>query len=339
MGNHSIDRDPGSLLRYRDSIYAWDLLICAVAHFDFFTYLSRGPKTFSEICEAMLIKPRPADVLTSLLVSMELIEMRGGKYALTELSAMHLVSDTPESLVPYYRSIQNRPQCLEFCDILRTGIPAGWSSKKEGKDWVESMKNPVFADSFTTAMDSRGAFLARKLADIFRLENHTALLDVAGGSGVYACSVAHRNSQLSATVLEIPPVNHAAARSIESKGMLSKVNVIAGDMFEGLPSGYDVHLFANVFHDWDTDCIRKLSEHSFGSLDPGGLIAVFDAHLNEKKNGPLAVAEYSCLLMHSTEGKCYSTKEIDDMLTSVGFKNIEVTDIAADRTLITGEKK
>jgi acetylserotonin N-methyltransferase len=298
MENHSIDRNPSGLLRYRDSIYAWDLFICAVVHFDFFTYLSKGSKTFSEICEAMRIKPRPADVLISLLVSMELIEMRGNKYALAEPSATYLVSDTPESLVPYYRSIQNRPQCLEFRDTLRTGMPAGWSSsKKEGKDWIESMKNPVFADSFTAAMDSRGAFLARKLADIFRLKNRTALLDVAGGSGVYACSLAHRNSRLSATVLEIPPVNHAAARSIESKGMLSRVNVIAGNMFEGLTPGYDVHLFANVFHDWDTGCIRKLSEHSFRSLDSGGLIAVFDAHLNEKKDGPLTVAEYSCLLM------------------------------------------
>jgi len=188
-------------------------------------------------------------------------------------------------------------------------------------------------------MDSRGAFLARRLANILQLKNHTTLLDVAGGSGVYACSIAHRNSRLSATVLEIQPVNHAAARSIESKGMSSKVNVIAGNMFEGLPSGYGVHLFANVFHDWDIDCVIDLSAHSFKSLDPGGLIAVFDSHLNDEKNSPLTVAEYSCLLMHSTKGKCYSTKEIGDILMSVGIRNIGVTDIAANRTLITGDKK
>ena len=31
--------DPSKLLRLRDSIYASDLLICAVAHLDFFTCL------------------------------------------------------------------------------------------------------------------------------------------------------------------------------------------------------------------------------------------------------------------------------------------------------------
>ena len=84
--------------------------------------------------------------------------------------------------------------------------------------------------------------------------------------------------------------------------------------------------------------MKKLSANSFKNLLPGGLIAVFDAHLNQFKNGPLLVAEYSCLLMHSTEGKCYSTAEIGDILTSTGFGQIEVTDVAADRTLITGKK-
>ena len=129
-----------------------------------------------------------------------------------------------------------------------------------------------------------------------------------------------------------------ARRSVESKGMSSRVNVIAGNMFDGLPKGYNVHLFANAFHDWDTDSVTHLAANSFRSLESGGLIAVFDAHLNETKNGPLAVAEYSCLLMHSTEGRCYSTKEIGDILASVGFLQIEVMDVAADRTLITGKR-
>jgi len=155
---------------------------------------------------------------------------------------------------------------------------------------------------------------------------------------VYACSIA-RLHRISTTVFEIPPIDEVARRSIGSKGMSDIVNVIAGNMFEDLPRGYDVHLFANTFHDWDYDSVGKLAAHSFDSLAPGGLIAVFDAHLNEFKNGPLAVAEYSCLLMHSTEGRCYSTSEITDILTLARFAHIEVVDVAADRTLITGKKR
>ncbi|MBN1842599.1 MAG: methyltransferase, partial [Deltaproteobacteria bacterium] len=243
-----------------------------------------------------------------------------------------------ESRADLTPSLKNRPQCVEFQEVLKTGKPAGWSSKKEGKDWMKSMQDPKFADFFTAAMDSRGAFLAHRLAERFDLSRHDALLDIAGGSGIYACSIARVNSHLAATVLEIPPVDLAATRSIASKGMSSRVNVIAGNMFDGLPIGYDIHLFANAFHDWDMDSVQKLSTNSFRSLPREGMIAVFDAHLNQFKNGPLSVAEYSCLLMHSTEGKCYSTREIGNILTSAGFNQIEVTDVAADRTLITGKK-
>jgi SAM-dependent methyltransferase len=338
MKDPTIENDPSRLFRYRDSIYASDLLVCAIAFFDFFTFLNEGPRTFDEICDKMRIQPRPADVLLSLLLSMELIETHDNRYALTDLSATYLVSDKPGSIVPYYCSLKNRPQCVEFREVLKTGKPAGWSSKKEGKDWMKSMQDQEFADSFTAAMDSRGVFLAKRLSERFNLSQHTALLDIAGGSGIYACSIARVNRHLAATVLEIPPVDLAATRSIESKGMSSRVNVVAGNMFEELPTGYDIHLFANAFHDWDIDSLEKLSANSFRNLSPGGIIAVFDAHLNQFKKGPLSVAEYSCLLMHSTEGKCYSTKEIGDILTSAGFGQVEVTDVAADRSLITGKK-
>lgn len=339
MKSSPIENDPSRLLRYRDSIYASDLLVCAISFFDFFTILNERPRTFDEICDEMKIHPRPADVLLSLLLSMDLVGKHDHGFSLTDLSAKYLVSDSPDSLVPYYASLKNRPQCLEFRDILQSGKPAGWSSKKEGKDWMKSMEDREFADSFTDAMDSRGSFLARRLAEGFDLREHVALLDIAGGSGIYACSIARMNSHLTATVLEIPPVDLAATRSIESKGMSSRVNVVAGNMFEKLPTSYDIHLFANAFHDWDIDSVVKLSSNSFKSLSPGGVIAVFDAHLNQSKKGPLSIAEYSCLLMHSTEGKCYSTKEIGDILTSTGFTQIKVGNIAADRSLITGKKE
>ncbi len=337
MTKDSQNTDPSRLLRYRDSIYASDLLVCAVACLDFFTFLSEGSKTFDEICDKMKIQPRPVDVLVSLLLSMELIEANAHRYGLAELSAKYLVSDSPDSLVPYYNSLKNRPQCLEFHDVLKTGRPAGWSSKDKGNSWTKSMQNQEFADTFTAAMDSRGAFLARKLAETIDVSQHNALLDIAGGSGIYACSIANRNSHLAAAVLEIPPVDLAAKRSIESKGLSAKVNVVAGNMFDEIPTGYDVHLFANAFHDWDINSLKILADNSFESLSTGGFIAVFDAHLNQFKTGPLSVAEYSCLLMHSTEGKCYSTKEIGDILMSAGFGQVEVTDVAAERTLITGK--
>ena len=172
----------------------------------------------------------------------------------------------------------------------------------------------------------------------FDLGKKLSLLDVAGGSGVYACAISRRYRHLNAAVLEIPSVDRAAQRSIASKGMSARVNVVVGDMYKDIPKEYDGHIFSHVFHDRDIDSVRKLAENTFSSLAPGGSIVVCDAHLNEDKSGPLAVAEYSCLLMYSTEGRCYSTKEIDEILQEVGFIGIAVTEVAAERTMIIGNK-
>jgi 3-hydroxy-5-methyl-1-naphthoate 3-O-methyltransferase len=49
----------------------------------------------------------------------------------------------------------------------------------------------------------------------------------------------------------------------------------------------------------------------------------------------LPVAEYSALLMHSTQGKCYSVREYAEMLSDVGFEPGAYRDTAADRGFLT----
>jgi hypothetical protein len=51
---NSPPNDPSSLLRYRDSIYATDLLVCAIANLDFFTFLRDTPWIFEEIGEILI---------------------------------------------------------------------------------------------------------------------------------------------------------------------------------------------------------------------------------------------------------------------------------------------
>ena len=55
-----------------------------------------------------------------------------------------------------------------------------------------------------------------------------------------------------------------------------------------------------------------------------------DAHLNDEKTGPLAVAAYSALLMHSTEGRCYAASEMEQLLVKAGFEHVRIAPTAAD---------
>ena len=331
--------DPVDIYRVRDGIYAADMLLAAIVHLDFFTWLAANPATREDICRGLDITARPADVMLTLFAAMGLVEEQQQVVHLTATAREHLVKGSPWFLGPYYESLRNRPVALDLLKVLRTGKPANWSSQQDAQDWHKAMETESFAAQFTAAMDCRGVYLAQAVAKALDLSGRRRLLDIAGGSGIYACSLVAHHPHLSATVFEKPPVDGIAARAIADRGYSETVGVAAGDMLaDPLPADADVHLYSNVLHDWDEPVVRRLLARSFAALQPGGVIVIHDAFLNAARNGPLHVAEYSVLLMHSTEGRCYSTAEMAEYLTEAGFRDAVHRDTAAARGIMTAIK-
>ena len=90
-----------------------------------------------------------------------------------------------------------------------------------------------------------------------------------------------------------------------------------------LPRGHDLHLYSNVLHDWDIPIVRELLARSFEALPSGGRLLIHDAFLNRDKSGPLHVAEYSVMLMHATQGRCYGVGEMENWLQETGFTDCQ----------------
>lgn len=331
--------DPTPVYRYRDGLYAADLLTCALVYLDLFTWLDDHPAGKSEICEKFSITERPSDVMLTLFTAMGLVRREGDRFHLTELAREHLVRTSPWFLGPYYASLKDRPVCKDFLQVLRTDKTANWGSFKSEKDWARAMEEPAFAESFTAAMDCRGVYLGQALAKTLDCSGSQRLLDIAGGSGIYSCSLAAHYPQLSAAVFEKTPVHNVAAAAIAKRGFSQRVHVIEGDMFAvPLPEGFDLHLISNVLHDWNETVVRSLLKKSFAALNPGGTLVIHDVHINREKTGPLPAAAYSAMLMHSTEGKCYSISELFPWLQEVGFRHPQFKPTAADRSIITAQK-
>ena len=330
--------DPTLLYRYRDALYAADLFIVGL-HLDFFSWLGAHPSTLAGVCAAHGFAARPADVMLTLFSAMSLIHQRDGVFALTETGREHLTGGSPWNLRPYYPSLADRPIARDLLEVLRTGKPANWAAQNAGKDWHRSMESEEFAASFTAAMDCRGLYLAQSLATSVDVRRHRHLLDIGGGSGIYACVMAAHNSHLRATVLDKPPVDRIASAAIAKRGAADRVSVVGRDMLvDPLPAGSDVHLFSNVLHDWDTPVIEDLLRKSFEALPAGGLVVVHEAFLNAEKTGPLHVAEYSVLLMHASEGRCYSVAEMEGYLSAAGFSSCAYVSGAAARGIMTARK-
>ncbi len=338
---HPPHADPLRAYRNRDGLYGADLVTAALVHLDFFTWLAAHPSTLEEICAHFDFAERPVDVMLTLFTANGFIQREVDRYIVTDVALDFLVADSPTSLAPYYASLKDRPVTKDFLKVLATGKPANWGGYDEDKaaDWHRSMEDETFARQFTAAMDCRGTLLGPAMAQALDLTGFSKVLDIGGGSGIYACSLVANHPHLSAVMFDQPSVEKIARARIAELGYADKVSVATGDMFtDPLPADCDVHLFSNVLHDWDIDEVRKLLVISYSALPSSGLLIIHDAFIDEDKSGPLSVAEYSALLMHSTQGKCYATSEYREYLSEAGFEDIVCQNTAADRGVMTARK-
>lgn len=331
--------DPSKLIRLRDSIYATDLLITAIGHYNFFTWLNLNPSNFETITKELDIAPRPTDVMLTYFVALGLIEKIDNNYHTTEYANEHLIDTAEWNLIPYFSTQTERPIVKKMLEVLTTDKTAGWGGKEAEMDWENAMERDDFADMFTAGMDSRGAYFAPALAEYFDFSGYDSIIDIAGASGIYVACIKSKHPDINAALFEKPPVDKIAIKGLEKRKFDKNISVFGGDMFkDDIPKGFDIHLYSHAFHDWDFETNRQLVQSSYKSLNKGGLIMIHDAHINSEKTGPLSVAEYSVLLMFSTAGKCYSITELKDLLLSEGFKNIKYQETVGNRSIITGQK-
>jgi precorrin-6B methylase 2 len=330
--------DPLNIYRYRDCLYAVDLITAALS-VDFFTWLSAHPSALDGICAHFGFKERPVDTMMTLFAANGWVQDIGGVFHATATAQEHLRAGSVWDVRPYYASLHDRPIARDFIEVLKTDKPAGWSGDKAAFDWHKAMEQEDFARKFTAAMDCRGLYLSQALAKKLDLTGRSLLLDIGAGSGIYACAITAQHTHMKAIAFDQAPVDRIAGKLIEERGCAERVSVATGNMFDGLPEDCDVHLFSNVLHDWGLPEVKKLLAASHAALPIGGLLIIHDAIIKADKTGPLHVAEYSCLLMHSTQGKCYSTGEYAEMLDKAGFVPGAYHDTAVARGFMTAIRR
>jgi len=327
------------LLRRRDGVFSTDLLITAIGYLDFFNWLKKNPSTSADICKKLRLAERPVDVMLTFFSSLNLIKKTGIRYHVSKKGDVFLTEGSPFDLRGYFNSLRERPICQDIAGVLRTNTPLNWAHASQGDEWAKAMGKKDFAASFTAAMDSRGAILAPALSEKLNCTHYSKLLDIAGASGIYSSALVRKYPHLQASVLEKSPVDGIVKNLMKKQGLSKKISVISADMFsDPWPGGFDIHLFSHVLHDWDVQDVKLLLQKSFDTLEPHGMLAIHDAHINRQKTGPVEVAEYSVLLMLSTRGKCYSLGEMKQLLQEVGFINVHLKHTAGFRSVMTAQK-
>jgi SAM-dependent methyltransferase len=168
--------------------------------------------------------------------------------------------------------------------------------------------------------------------------NH--LLDVGGGSGVFAIPLARRNHGMTITLAELPRALKHIRSFLETQGVADRVNLVGFNVYETpwpVPA-CDGMLFGNFLHFCsDSECEQVLAE-AYRILPKGGKIFLHEMLWNDSKDGPLPTALWNFWMISVSAGRQRTREEFETMLTKVGFDDIDVAETSGSFSLITCKK-
>lgn len=318
--------DPTPLFELFRGSYATELLVSAVAHFDVFQRLQGGGMTFAELRDGLGFADRAANVLVTALRAMGVVALGGDDLlSLTPPAREHLVPGGAFYVGDYGGLAAEAPGVVAMAERLRTNRPAGARRDDEGAAFIfregleSAMDREASARRLTLALAGRAKNVAPWLAANFPLPGSRMLLDLGGGTGVYALALLQANPGLRGVVLDRPEVLKVAAEFATASGVGDRLTLQAGDMFTAALPAADTILLSNILHDWDVPQCVELVQRCAAALPSGGRILVHDVFLDDDLGGPLQVALYSAALFSLTEGRAYSAGEYRSWLVAAGL--------------------
>jgi len=194
---------------------------------------------------------------------------------------------------------------------------------------------------FTHAMYGVSVIPAQALT-VFNLSEHKKMMDIGGGSGVYAIEAIKENPSMSATVIDLEPACNVANEYIKKFHLQDKIRTEALDFFkQDLPRDCDVALLSHIIHFLDEEKDKILLRKIYHNLPKqNGVVLISEWLLNDEKTGPIPSAMLSLtMIVDQPVGRNYSFAEVSKMLTDVGFTNIERRPLAGPAEVVIGYKK
>jgi hypothetical protein len=90
----------------------------------------------------------------------------------------------------------------------------------------------------------------------------------------------------------------------------------------------------------DKILLKKIYDSLVPNKNNNSVILISEWLLNDEKTGPVPSAMMSLnMILEMNEGRNYSFSEISNMLSDVGFKNIEKRPLSGPAEIVIGYKK
>ncbi|MEO1001125.1 MAG: methyltransferase, partial [Pseudomonadota bacterium] len=306
----------------------------AALHFDVFSHIAAGAGTAAEVGAAAGLHEERARTLLTALAGLGLIAIEGERVANAPAAEAFLVRGARYDFGDYLRfQIDRQMYGLmgQIEDALADRLPPEATAS-----YAEWFKDPEAAATYSRSQHAGSLGPARSLARGVDLSAAKTLLDVGGGTGAFAITLAQAFPELHVTVVDFQNVAALGRDHVAEAGLSDRITYREGDGLEAAwPAGQDAILMSYLFSGVPGEAHPRLIARAFEHLAPGGRLMIHDFMVEAGRTGPKLAALWQ--LQHTAftpQARSLDTGWLSSTLTEAGFAEVSVTPMIPGMTML-----
>jgi SAM-dependent methyltransferase len=219
-----------------------------------------------------------------------------------------------------------------FIDSLRTGEPG--LANAFGMDLFSYLgANPEDGARFDEAMVGMYGGLGQAVLAAHDFSRLDSVIDLGGGTGRLLAAILQSNEHLRGTLFELPETASEARRFFEASGLAARCDVIPGNFFKSVPSGYDAYLLAHVLHGWTDEQALPILRNCRQAIAPAGKLFFVETVLPEG-DAPHHGKLMDLLMLTVTGGVERTAEEFAQLLAAANFRLTRIVPTSTHQSVI-----
>lgn len=295
--------------------------------------LRDGPRDVADLAAATSTDPTALYRLLRALAAIGVFtELADRRFALSPM-AEFLRRDHPLSMDPAARMFGANYQWQAWSALghsVETGENAAVHAL--GVDvWEYRRRHPEHSELFDATMRTMSAGDNPGVLAAHDFGRYAVVADIGGGTGAVLAAVLAAHPAARGILFDQA---HVVANAEGVLGAVTeRVTVVAGDFFDGVPTGADAYLLVRILHDWEDEEALRILRNVRAAMTPEARLVVVESVLGPPNEDPLAKF-LDLMMLVSAGGRERTEEEWRALLADAGLELVGVRRATPTRHVI-----
>ncbi|HVZ74411.1 MAG TPA: methyltransferase [Polyangia bacterium] len=207
----------------------------------------------------------------------------------------------------------------EITHAVKTGETA--FRKVFGAEIFEYLATDAEASqAFDEAMAGYTAATSAAVVAAYDFSPFQKIVDIGGGNGALLAAILEKTPRASGVTFDLPQPSQRAKEALGARGLAGRCEVVAGDFFEGVPSGGDAYALKMIVHDWDDARSIAILKNVRKAIRPDGRVLIMESVVDPASGAgaPPKLLDINMLVM--TGGRERTADEFAALYRASGFE-------------------